>query len=219
MVVLLQDYAREVFLDTLESIMKKKRVVIAHGWLAGPTYAWFPWLKQKLEERGFEVIIPELPDAKYPKLEKWLPALAEAVGVADGETYFVGHSMGCQAILRYMETLPVGVQVGGVVFVGGVYDNILGLRDGIPAREFYASWFSRPLDIPTIVSHMPKSVAIFSDNDKFVPLDNQNGYRDHLGSEIFIEHDKGHFTKLIDGVDEVPYVLEQVLKLSGQKDQ
>lgn len=197
--------------------MKKKRAYIVHGWLATPEFAWLPWLKAALEKEGFDVTVPQLPDAKYPKLEKWVPALAEVVGMPDEETYFIGHSMGCQAILRFVESLPEGVKVGGAVFVGGFYDHLKGLRDGLPAREFYASWFTTPLNPQKIVAHMPKSVAIFSDNDKFIPLDNQNGYRDHLGSKIIIEHDKGHFTKVFDGVGEVPYVLEQVLALSSHK--
>ncbi|MBI5076995.1 hypothetical protein HZB94_01255 [Candidatus Falkowbacteria bacterium] len=65
---------------------------------------------------------------------------------------------------------------------------------------------------------MPKSVAIFSDNDPYVPIDNQDDFRDKLGSEIVIEHNRGHFSGPTDNVIELPVVLETILKIAGEKD-
>lgn len=84
----------------------KKRVIIVHGWDGYPEEGWFPWLKQQLKARGFEVIVPQLPNADEPHIERWVPALSEAVGTPDEQMYFVGHSMGCQAIVRYLAALP-----------------------------------------------------------------------------------------------------------------
>ena len=96
--------------------MDNKRAIIAHGWDGYPEEGWFPWLKSELEARGFEVLVPQLPEANSPSIYNWVPALAEAVGTPDENTYFVGHSMGCQTIARYLETLPEGAKVGGAVF-------------------------------------------------------------------------------------------------------
>ena len=41
-----------------------------------------------------------------PRIQKWVSKLAQTVGDADKQTYFVGHSMGCQTIVRYLEKLP-----------------------------------------------------------------------------------------------------------------
>ena len=60
---------------------------------------------------------------------------------------------------------------------------------------------------------MPKSIAIFSDNDPWVPLDNQDDFRDKLGSEIIIEHAKGHFSGGDNKCFELPIVLEKVLEM------
>ena len=35
--------------------------------------------------------------------------------------------------------------------------------------------------------------TIFSDNDPYVPLDNQDDFKIRLGSKIIIDHNKGHF--------------------------
>ncbi len=191
-----------------------KRAIIAHGWDGYPEEGWFPWLKKELEAHGFEVIVPALPEAGSPRIYNWVPALAAAVGMPDEETYFVGHSMGCQTIARYLETLPEGKQVGGAVFVAGFFKRLTNLEDEPDVHETDRHWFGTPLDLVKVKTHLPKSVAIFSDTDNYVPLDNQDDFRDVLGSEIIIEHAKGHFSGPSDGVMELPVVRDALLTMS-----
>ena len=193
----------------------KKRVIIVYGWGGYPEEGWFPWLKKELEQRGFEVLVPQLPDAENPRIQNWVPKLAETVGVADENTYFIGHSMGCQTIARYLESLSDGVKVGGAVFVGGFLKRLTGLEDDLETQAVRKDWLETPLDLSKVRSHLPKSVAIFSDNDPWVPLDNQDDFRDKLGSEIVIEHNQGHFSGEHDGTKELPVALEAVLELMG----
>ncbi|MEK7184114.1 MAG: alpha/beta fold hydrolase [Patescibacteria group bacterium] len=188
-----------------------KRVFIIHGWDGYPNEGWFPWLKKELEAKGFDVVVPQLPDTGRPRIQRWIPALAEVVGTADEYTYFVGHSMGCQAIARYLETLPEGVQVGGAVFVAGFF-KYLTLEDDPDVQETDRHWLETPIDLEKVHSHLPSSVAIFSDNDPWVPLDNQEDFREKLGSEIIIEHAKGHLSGS-DGIVELPSALQAILSL------
>jgi hypothetical protein len=190
-----------------------KRVFIVHGWEGYPEEGWFPWLKRELEAKGFEVFVPQLPDAKNPKIYNWVPKLAEVIGVADEQTYFVGHSMGCQTIARYIETLPEGIKVGGAVFVAGFFKRLTGLGDDPELREIDKHWLQTPIDLKKVRSHLNKSVAIFSHNDPYVPLDNQDDFRDKLGSEIIIEHGMGHFSGS-NGVTELPIVLKALLNIA-----
>ena len=64
-----------------------KRVFIVHGCGGYPEEGWFPWLKKELEARGFRVEVSQMPETDSPLLEKWIPALAQAVGKADEQTY------------------------------------------------------------------------------------------------------------------------------------
>jgi len=190
----------------------KKRVFIVHGWDGYPHEGWYPWLKKELEAKGFEVSVPQLPDSGTPRIPKWIPALAEAVGIADENTYFVGHSMGCQAIARYLESLPAGTKVGGAVFVAGFFKHLSGLEDDPAVRATDKHWLGAPISLEKVRTHLNKSIAIFSDNDLWVPLDNQDDFREKLGSKIVIEHQKGHFTGS-EGTIELPAALESVLSL------
>ena len=96
-----------------------KRVFVIHGWEGYPEEGWRPWLRKELEGKGFEVIIPAMPDTATPTFAKWVPYLAQTVGAADENTYFVCHSLGCITTLRYLETLKENQKIGGVVFVAG----------------------------------------------------------------------------------------------------
>ena len=101
-----------------------KRVFIIHGWDGKPEHGWSPWLKKELEDKGYTVEAPAMPDTATPTLEKWLQHLKKVVGTPDEDCYFVGHSLGCITILRYLESLPEDQIVGGVVLVAGFSSNL-----------------------------------------------------------------------------------------------
>lgn len=191
-----------------------KRVFILHGWDGYPEEGWFPWLKKELEAKGFEVHVPALPEASGPRIKNWVPALAQAVGEADDQTYFVGHSMGCQTIARYLESLPENIKVGGVIFVAGFFTRLTNLEDDDEVRDIAREWLETPLDLIKVKSHVAKGVAIFSDDDPYVSLDNQERIRNELGFEIIIQSGKRHFSGET-GTVELPIALESLVRTAG----
>lgn len=94
--------------------MSSRRAFIIHGWSGSPGEGWLPWLGRELEQRDFSVVRPAMPSTDAPKINAWVEHLRDIVGFVDAHTYFVGHSIGCQTILRYLETLPRDSRVGGV---------------------------------------------------------------------------------------------------------
>ena len=97
-------------------IKMKKRVIIVHGWDGHPQEAWFPWLESELEKRGFEVQIPSMPNPPKPKIDDWVKHLSKSAKSIDKDTVLVGHSIGCQTILRYLEGLPRDKKIRGPAF-------------------------------------------------------------------------------------------------------
>lgn len=192
----------------------QKRAFIIHGWDGFPEEGWFPWLKKELESRGFVVAVPQMPKPEEPRINNWVPALKELVGTPDEQTYFVGHSMGCQTIARYLDSLPEGVNVGGVVFVAGFFKRLTNLESDELVRDVVREWLETPIDLNKVKSHLDKSVAIFSDNDGYVPLDNQDDFRYKLGSKIVVEHAMGHFSGST-GIKELPVALASILEMAG----
>ena len=209
--------------------MDKKRVFIIHGWEFKPKHNWYPWLKKELENRGFKVVIPEMPNTEEPKIEAWVQYLNKVVGEPDEQTYFVGHSIGCQAILRYLE--KVDKKIGGVVCVGGWFE-LIGIKEetkvaegsspdtslkvsrGEEVLKVVRPWLETPIDFEKVKNTTDKFIAILSDDDYYVSFEkHQKSFKENLGAEIIIEHKKGHFVK-DDGVTELPSILESVLKIS-----
>lgn len=187
----------------------RKRVFVIHGWTGTPERDWLPWLKGKLEEHDLEVTAPAMPNTDTPVIEKWVKRLQETVGGANKDTYFVGHSLGCQAILRYLEKLPGNVKVGGVVFVAGFFT----LSNLKPEEEPIAKpWVEGAIDCSKVKLHTNRFIAIFSDDDPYVPLKNIKMFEDKLGTKVVIEHNKKHLSE-DGGILELPSALEAVLEL------
>ncbi len=183
-----------------------KRVFLIHGWQGHPNEGWRPWLKNELEKRGFKIFVPAMLDTDNPKMEDWVGHLVKTVGKPDGNCYFVGHSLGCITILRYLETLKENEKVGGCILVAGFSDS-LGYRE-------LENFFEKPIDWNKIRSHCENFVAIHSDNDPYVPLKYGDVFKEKVNAKVIIEHGMKHFSSS-DGITELPVVLESLLEISG----
>jgi uncharacterized protein len=186
-----------------------KRIFIIHRWSSGPEGDWRPWLKSELTQLGYEVTAPQMPDTAVPKIEKWVGYLSELVGKADSQTYFVGHSIGCQTILRYLQTQDE--IVGGAVFVAGWF-NLENLEYA-EVRRIAKPWIETPLDKEKLKKVLPKSTLLISDNDPYDCRDeNVKGFTE-LGANIVTVPEAGHFTG-VDGYEQFTLLLDEFKKLS-----
>lgn len=198
-----------------------KHAIIVHCWEGVPDYCWYPYVKRELEKEGFDVQVPEMPDTAHPKLTNWLAKLEEVAGNAErereslSELYLIGHSLGCITIMRYLESLPLYVKVGGVVFVAG-------FTDGLNAKKYLdiQNFFAVPIDFEKIKTHCDKFVAIASDDDPYVPIKYVGILEEKLGVGVIIKHNMKHFSGAVDNEEsctELPEVVTAVLKFTDEK--
>lgn len=188
----------------------KRQVFLIHGWEGYPEEGWRPWLKKELEKRGFEVFIPVMPDTAAPTMEKWVPYLSQLVGQPDKNCYFVGHSLGCITILRYLETLKENQMIGGVVLVAGFGTDLE--YEGYKGE--ISSFFSTPVNWKKVKKHCKKFVAIHSGNDPWVASIKHNAlFKEKLGAKAIMEHNMKHFSG-DDGIFKLPSVLKAILELA-----
>lgn len=185
------------------------RVFIIHGWGGYPEEGWFPWLKKELENMGVSVRVPAMPNSDYPKINEWVPFLNRIVNNPDEKTFFVGHSIGCQTILRYLESLPQTVKVGGCVLVAP-WVKLMNLSE--EEKEIAMPWLSTPIKWKKILQHTRKFVCIFSDNDPYVPLTDAEIFKKKLKAKIVLEKNKYHFSGE-DNIKKLPVVLDEVSKM------
>lgn len=185
----------------------KKRAFIIHGWEGYPEEGWFPWLKEELESKGCQVKIPSMPSPETPKIKTWISFLQKKAPKPDQNTYFVGHSIGCQAIMRYLELLPDKTRVGGIVFVAGFFDLVGLTKEEI---EIVRPWLETPIDTRKVRQRAKGISAIFSTNDPWVPLSQAKVFKKRLKAKVIIEKDKGHFSG-DDGITQLPSALKELL--------
>jgi predicted alpha/beta hydrolase family esterase len=186
------------------------RVFLIHGWTGSPDRDWFPWAKSELEKRGYEVFVPELPETAYPKIEPWVAKIKETVGKPRPTDVFAGHSLGCQGILRYLQTLPEGTKVKKVILIAG-FEKLKEAAFEVPEdHEIYKPWSKTPIDYPKIKKMVDSWIAVFSDNDPSVPYEgNVEIFKSGLGAKIILEKNMGHFSQGA-GVTKLPLLLELI---------
>jgi len=184
-----------------------KRVFIVHGWGGNPNEPMLVWLKENLEAKGYIVTVPEMPNTDEPVIDVWVNYLKN-ISEFDEETYFIGHSIGCQTILRTLMTMPPYTKVGKIVLIAPWVHLKEETYEDEDDKKIAKPWIETPMDWRWIKNMTSGFVAIFSDNDPFVPLEDKEIFKEKLNAKIIVEHDKGHFDP-DSNVKELPVVLEQ----------
>ena len=109
--------------------------------------------------------------------------------------------------MRFLESQ--NNKAGGAIFVGG------GLKlKGLDKEEkkIILPWLNTPINFDKVKNKSNKFVALFSDNDPYVKIENSKILKEKLGAKIIIEKNKGHYIE--DVTKEVPVVLKELLKLA-----
>lgn len=174
--------------------MEVKKMYFVHGWGDSSIMPpWVSWLKSKCEERGIEFVRFKMPNSWEPKIDEWVGFLKENVRELDEEVLFIGHSIGCQTILRYLEDLDEEVNVGGCVFVAGWLNLLEAAYEDEEDRELAKAWIETPIDFEKVKIHTNNFLSIFSKDDYCVPVSDAEIFREKLGADIIIKDGEEHF--------------------------
>src|SRR3989344_4183974 len=128
-----------------------KRVIIIHRWDGSPSHDWYNAVAESLKEKGFQVEIPVMPDTAKPEISSWVGKLNELIPKPTIDTYFIGHSIGCQTILRYLESLKGNIKIDKVVLVAPWF-NLQNLdRD---SANIAKPWVETSIDLEKVKKHL-----------------------------------------------------------------
>ena len=170
-----------------------KRVFIIHGLDGMPNSGWKLWLLSELRKSKISASALLMPSPHDPKMKEWVSVIKNSVLVPDEETFFVGHSLGVAAILRYLETLKEGQKIGGAVLVSGPYIKIDKLNKKSFARRA-DSFFRTDFAFSKIKKSCKKFAIIHGDDDDVVPFNHAEVLSKKLNCQITIVHNGGHLT-------------------------
>ncbi len=164
----------------------KSNVFIFHGTGGDPQENWFPWLKEKLEEKGCTTFVPHFPTPEGQSVEAWVTVLKGYEKYINENTIFIGHSLGGVFLLHLLPKLPCKVKA---VFLVGTPIGILPIKNFEQDKAFGGFDFRWK----EIKQKAETFVVFHSDNDPYVGLENGRELAKHLGVELsFVPH-AGHF--------------------------
>ncbi len=164
-----------------------KKALILHGTSGSSQGNWFPWLKEELISKGFEVWCPDLPEPDNPSIERYNKFILENIPFKfDKETILIGHSSGAVAILGLLEALPAATTVQASYLVGS-FKNDLGW-------DSLKQLFVKPFDFQQIKSKSRLWYFLHSDNDPYCPLEQAQYLHGQIGGDLIVLPGQKHFS-------------------------
>jgi predicted alpha/beta hydrolase family esterase len=85
-----------------------RNAIIFHGTGGHPEVVWYPWLSQRLTERGYTVEVPHYPDINVEPIATFLPKVLASHRFGE-QTVLIGHSGGAALLLALLEHIDVTV--------------------------------------------------------------------------------------------------------------
>lgn len=190
-----------------------KKVYLVHCWDGNYEDGWYPWVSNELEKLGVKVIRFDMPNTENPIIEEWVRTLDEKVDSLDEETYFIGHSIGCQTIMRFLE--KKNAKIGGILFVTPWFDLLPYAVEDEESYKTAKPWINTPINFEKIKELTNNIRCIFSSDDYFVSENQEKQFKDKLNAKTLMVENKGHISEE-DGVFELEEILieaKKVLKL------
>ncbi len=163
-------------------------IFIFHGTEGYPEENWFPWLKQELEQKGYQVFIPQFPSPPIipAKIAEWFDVLKNYKLSINENSVLIGHSLGGIFALRVLEKLDSPIKLA--IFVGTPIglQPILNFDRDNAFSGFNFNW-------EKIKSKSKNFVVFQSDNDPYVGLKNGTELAKNLGVGLSLVPNAGHF--------------------------
>lgn len=180
---------------------KARHVIIVHGTGGHPEENWFPWLKQELLSKGFQVHIPHLPDGNPLSLENWRDAFKAYEYALGKDCIVVGHSLGAAFLLSILGDF----EAKAAFFVAPAWGKTN--NEFTPAMAPIADC---PFEWDQIRRNCKEFHIFHADNDPYLPLERAETLSRHLQCDVTVIPGAEHFNTA-SGYTEFPQLLEEIL--------
>jgi predicted alpha/beta hydrolase family esterase len=185
-----------------------KNAILLHGTDGNPEHNWFPWLKKKLEARGYKVWAPVLPGNHTPNRKIYNDFIFSQGGdLTDG--IVVGHSSGAVSVLNLLmdKRCPkVNLAVMVSAWKGGVP-----LRYEPDNQQFKDLFPPDGFDFKLIKEEAGKIAFLHSDNDPYCPLEQAEYLAKQLHAPLTVIHEGDHLGSNLTELPELWKIIEPVL--------
>ena len=176
----------------------KPNIYLIPRWAGTIHSDWYDWMVLEIKLK-FHVEIHrfEMPDWDQPDISKSIQFLESEISELNENTYFIGHSVGCQAILRFIDQqlkVNKNLKIGGFLFVAGWFEvdkPWLSLKPWMKIEN---------VDFHGISQQINFKKVLISDNDPFTTdfLKNKSLWYEYINAGVNIYHNKLHFNNSIE---------------------
>lgn len=168
-----------------------KHYFILHGSFGSNIENWFPWLKEKIDNKERLCTIPQFPINELQTYDNWKQLLDyyKNLGMINKDTVVFAHSIGCIFIIKYL--LEQKIKVEKLILVSG-FNNYYLLEEFDKVNQ---SFFIEEKEENNIKEYVNKIITIYSENDPYISLEELARFTKAIGGESVIIKDGGHFNK------------------------
>lgn len=158
--------------------------IILHGSFGSKDGNWFPWLKNNLENKNLNVIVPQMPvGVGNQNYDNWCSEFNKLK--IDENTIIIAHSIAPVFVCKYL--INNKIKVKKLIFVCG-FNNYLGID-----KDFDAVNESMFLDnLCDIKNYCDNIICFYSDNDPYVKFEVEKDFADMVSNKQIIIKNGGH---------------------------
>lgn len=150
--------------------------VLLHGFNGAPERDFHPWLKKSLEDLGYKVQVPRLPNSDNPTEDEQVEYVLKNVKF-DENTILQGHSLGSAVSLKVIERLDS--KIAGLVLAAGFVEPRF-----LDHERPFKTTFKWNFDFENIKNKVGFVKILSAENDSAVPREQGEILRDKLGGEL-----------------------------------
>lgn len=122
---------------------------------------WQQWLHDELQNAGYKVLMPQMPDAAHPDRKTWLKTVRTlTAGLHPQELLIVAHSLGVATALDFIERLREPVRA--LLTVSGFISAY-----GADINDYFMK--EKTIDMARVTQHLNRATVFYGDNDPYVP--------------------------------------------------
>lgn len=158
--------------------------IILHGSFGSKDGNWFPWLKEKLEEKKLKVDVPQMPvGVGNQNFNNWSKEFKKLD--INENTIIIAHSIAPAFVCKYL--INNKIKVKKLIFVCG-FNNYLGIDSDFDV-------VNEPMfldNLEDIKNYCNDIVCFYSDNDPYVPFVVEKSFADTISNKKFIIKNGGH---------------------------
>lgn len=187
--------------------MASTRIILTPRWSGDADSDFYPWLRSELAEQvpSAEVQSVALQSQDVPDVDRTTAAVEKLLieDHAATRTIAVGHSVGCQAVLRALASGRLTGAVDATLLVAGWWNVDEPWPDIQP-------WIDRPFDLQQARDKAGRLVVLLSDDDPFTSdmKGSARQFSERLGAEIRLVPGAQHFN-----APQAPAVLRALLDM------